>query len=156
MSDNIFRQKNIDRINSPESLNDYVKVTNPSVWIVLIGVVVLIIGAIVFGTVGKVDTNVLAAVEVDNGRATVYVDEMDIDKINVGMNVKIDGEYYAIVSIAERAIKASDIDDYVLHKGAMESSKWVYPLYADVAIKNGVYTATITVERVSPISYVFN
>ena len=61
MSDSIFRQKNIDRINSPESLNDYVKVTNPSVWIVLIGVVVLIIGAIVFGTVGKVDTNVIAA-----------------------------------------------------------------------------------------------
>ena len=35
----IFRQKALDRINSPEQLTDYLRVTNPGIWLVLIAAV---------------------------------------------------------------------------------------------------------------------
>jgi len=32
---NIFRKENLDRISSPEKLNDYIKVSNLAVWVIL-------------------------------------------------------------------------------------------------------------------------
>ena len=56
----IFRQKSMDRVSSPEQLNDYIRVTTPSVWLVLLAVVVLLVGILawsIFGTVEKHDEN---------------------------------------------------------------------------------------------------
>jgi len=156
MENNIFRQKSINKINSPESLNDYVKVTNPSVWAVLLGVLVLIIGAFVFGTSGVINTDVSAAVDVDGGKATAYVDEAEVGKISPDMKIRINGVDYSFESIGDRPVKASELDEFLLHKSGMEASQWLYPISVDGTIKDGVYTGTITVEQVSPISYVFN
>lgn len=52
----IFREKSLERVSSPEELNDYIRVTTPSVWIVLIALVLLLVGMLawsVFGTVEK-------------------------------------------------------------------------------------------------------
>lgn len=51
---NIFRQKSIDRVSSPEQLNDYIRVTSPSVWLVLLAIILLLAGLLawsVFGTI---------------------------------------------------------------------------------------------------------
>ena len=56
----IFREKSIARVTGPEALNDYIRVTTPSVWIVLIALVVLLVGMLawsVFGTVEVHDEN---------------------------------------------------------------------------------------------------
>ena len=156
MNNNVFRQKSINKINSPESLNDYVKVTNPSVWIILAGVLILIIGALVFGMVGKVDTKVNAVAEVNNGIITVYVDEADAQSIKTGMTVNIDGTVCEITNIPDRPVKAIEVDEYVLHVGNMDYSQWVYPVAVGGTSNDGVYAASVTVERVSPMSYVFN
>ena len=50
----IFRQKSLDKVSSPEQLNDYIRVTTPSVWLVLAALVVLLVGMLawsIFGTV---------------------------------------------------------------------------------------------------------
>jgi len=156
MDSGVFRQKNIDRINSPESLNEYVKVTNPSVWIILIGVVIFIIGALVFGITGKIDTNVNTAVLVSNGVITAYVEEENIEKLGTEDTLRIDGITYSIKSVADRPVKSSEVDEYVLHKGNMEYVQWLYPVTAEGTLKDGVYSGVITVERISPISFVFN
>ncbi len=54
MSD-LFRKKSMDRISSPEELNDYIKVTSPSVWMVLLAIVVILAGVLVWGVIGSVD-----------------------------------------------------------------------------------------------------
>lgn len=156
MNNNIFRQKNIDKINSPESLNDYVRVTNPSVWIILVGTVILIIGALVLGTIGEIDTRVNAVVEVIDDEINVYIDETDGEYVIPGMIVNVDGKELVISSVADRPVKASEVDEYVLHKGNMEGSKWIYPVSVDGVLNEGVYPATITLETVSPMSYLLN
>ena len=49
----IFRQKSIDKVSSPEKLDDYIRVTKPSVWITLAAVGVLLVGTIVWGIFGE-------------------------------------------------------------------------------------------------------
>ena len=48
MNQQLFRKSSIDRVSSPEQLNDYIKVTNPGVWLVLAAVIVLLMGACVW------------------------------------------------------------------------------------------------------------
>ena len=39
----------MDKVTSPEKLNDYIKVSNPTVWIILAAVAVLLAGAVIWG-----------------------------------------------------------------------------------------------------------
>ena len=51
----VFRQKNIDKVSSPEQLNDYIRVTTPSVWLVLAALVLLLIGMLAWSVLGTVE-----------------------------------------------------------------------------------------------------
>ena len=53
----IFRQKSIDKVSSPEKLDDYIRVTTPSVWVTLIAIVLLLVGGIVWGIFGEVEVH---------------------------------------------------------------------------------------------------
>ncbi|MBP0973450.1 MAG: hypothetical protein J5851_06020 [Oscillospiraceae bacterium] len=54
MNNNIFRQESIDKVSSPEKLDDYIRVTTPSVWVTLIAILLLLTGALVWGIFGEV------------------------------------------------------------------------------------------------------
>ena len=51
----IFRDKSIEKVSGPESLNDYIRVTTPSVWIVLIALVLLLAGILAWSIFGRVN-----------------------------------------------------------------------------------------------------
>ncbi len=53
----IFREKSLERVTSPEQLNDYIKVTTPSVWMILIATLILIIGTLFWSVFGKIQVN---------------------------------------------------------------------------------------------------
>ena len=50
----VFREKSVNRVSSPEQLNDYIRVTSPSVWIVLLALVVLLAGMLAWSVLGRV------------------------------------------------------------------------------------------------------
>ena len=43
MNEQLFRKKSVERVSSPEQLNDYIRVANPSLWLVLGAVIVLLV-----------------------------------------------------------------------------------------------------------------
>ena len=53
--DSIFRKKSMDRVTGPESLNDYIRVTSPSVWIALLALVVLLVGLLAWSVFGRIE-----------------------------------------------------------------------------------------------------
>ena len=57
-----LQEKSIERVSSPEQLNDYVKVSSPGVWAVLAAVLILLAGAFVWGILGRPETTVPAVV----------------------------------------------------------------------------------------------
>ena len=53
MESNIFRKKSMDRVSSPEQLNDYIKVSNPTVWMILIAIIMFMLGVCAWGYFGR-------------------------------------------------------------------------------------------------------
>ena len=53
----LFREKSMKRVSSPEELNDYIRVTTPSVWVVLLALTLLLAGMLVWGALGTVEAH---------------------------------------------------------------------------------------------------
>ncbi|MBR2765650.1 MAG: hypothetical protein IKE03_06690 [Blautia sp.] len=51
----IFREKALKEISRPEELSDYIRVTRPSVWILLAAVILLLAGMIAWMAFGTVE-----------------------------------------------------------------------------------------------------
>ena len=56
-SSGIFREKSLKRVSSPEALNDYIRVTTPSVWIVLAALVILLCGMLAWSIFGTIEVH---------------------------------------------------------------------------------------------------
>ena len=48
MKNDLFRKEAVDKITSPEDLNSYVKVLNPRIWLILAGIIIAVIGLVIF------------------------------------------------------------------------------------------------------------
>ena len=56
MADNtqaVFRKKTLDRIASPEQLTDYLRVTNPGIWVILVAVILLLAGVFAWSMIAR-------------------------------------------------------------------------------------------------------
>ena len=54
---NLFRKKSLERISSPEQMDDYIRVTTPSVWIVLAALAVLLVGILAWSVFGTMEVH---------------------------------------------------------------------------------------------------
>lgn len=59
MKESIFRKKSLDRISSPEEIDDYMKVTSPSMWIVLAVIVLLLLAVLFWSITGRIESTVV-------------------------------------------------------------------------------------------------
>ena len=101
MESNIFRKKSMDRVSSPEQLNDYIKVSNPTVWMILIAIIIFLVGVCAWGYFGRLETTVSTSGEVLNGTYLAYVKEDNILEIKEGLEVRIDGNSYQVETIGK-------------------------------------------------------
>lgn len=53
----IFRKKSLERISSPDQLDDYIRVTTPSVWVALLALIVLLAGILAWTILGTVEVH---------------------------------------------------------------------------------------------------
>ncbi len=157
MGDSVFRKKSLERVSSPEQLNDYIRVTGPGVWITLAAVLAIIIGFIVWGVVGKLETKVNSVAVSEEGAVVCYVKEADIEKVKTGNAVRIDGQEYAVAEISSEPTKVGqEFSEYALRVGGLTVGEWVYKLKLSGEISAGIYGASIVTDSVSPISFLFN
>ena len=59
MKDSLFRQKSIERISSPEEIDEYMKVTSPSMWLILGAVIFLLLAILVWSITGRIEEQIL-------------------------------------------------------------------------------------------------
>ena len=156
---NYSEKKALDQISSPEQLNDYIRVVNPSIWFMMVGVIIFLVGVCVWGIFGKLDTLLSVAAVNDNGRLVCYVKEADISSVNRDMDVEIGGNSYGIESIAARPLQVDDsFSEYLKHVGSLSEGEWVYEVVLDGSEgeQGSVLKADIIVERISPKTFVVN
>ena len=157
MNEQIFRKKSVDKVSSPEQLNEYIRVANPSVWIILGAIVILLAGVVVWGFIGHLDTTLSTAIVSQNGEAVIYISEADAEKIAVGMTVRVGENEYAVTEISTEPIRVdSTIDEYAVHLGGFTMGEWVYVIKVSGDFADGVHKAEIVIESISPISFILN
>lgn len=154
----LFREKSLERISSPEELNDYVRVANPGVWLLLSGIVILLAGFIVWGIFGSVETTVPGVCVTEKGISTCYVSEEDAARIKQGMKITIeDGSECEANYISARSIEAEDVlSEYAMHIGGFEAQQWVHAIEVAGNAVEGTYAAKITLEALHPIKFIFS
>lgn len=157
MNDKIFRKKSVDRMLSPEQLNDYIKVTNPGVWMVLAAIVILLVGVCVWGVFGILETKLSVAAVSRDGQTILYVKEDNVASVQENMSVYIGDETYKVTSISAQAVTVTEeISEYARHTGELSIGEWVYVVQIDGSMPDGVYKAQIVTDSVSPLYFVFN
>ena len=167
MQNQIFRKKSLDRVSSPDQLDDYIHVTQPSVWIIFAAVVVLLLGACVWGALGYLDTTstVPAYADAEHGLIELYIKEKNAPYIHPGTVFTINGHEYTVDRVDGDAVRMEmangadkDMLAYALHVGDMVAGEWVYCAYADAdhQLAEGIYEAAVVLERVHPMTFILN
>lgn len=157
MNKQIFRKKSVDRMSSPEQLNDYIKVTNPGVWMVLAAIVILLVGVCVWGVFGKLETKLSVAAVSQDGQTVLYVKEDNVASVKENMRVYIGDETYKVVSVSVQPVTVTEeISEYARHTGELSIGEWVYIVPIDGNMPDGAYRAQVVVDSVSPLYFVFN
>jgi len=139
MAGQIFRSKRLKSISSPEQLNDYLKVTKPAVWIVLIAVAVLLAGAFVWGACTYIGSRRDVKAAVENGTMTAVLENANISPDDIGnvMVISVAGEIFAI----EDANVAKD---------------GVLSVTAATDLDDGIYDATLEYKKTQILSFLFD
>ena len=130
----VYRKKSLEKISSPEQLTDYLRVTNPGIWLILAAAVMLLAGLIVWSSVGRLETLTAASVSVTDGTAIITVGDDSEGRIASGMSLRVGAQEFEISKVEKDT-----------------SGKTV--AYAPVTLANGNYDASIVVESISPISF---
>lgn len=154
----IFRQKSVDRVSSPEQLDAYLKVTSPSVWLVLVGIIFILIGAIVWSTFGNLKSYTTCGCLVENGKAYCYVKEEDFSKIETGMTIEITNTESTIdiISINNTGLTIPDTYDYLQHLVGVTAQEYVIGLNGLSDLPGGYYGGRIATESISPLEFILN
>ena len=157
MNEKLFRKKSVDKVSSPEQLNEYIRVANPGVWMVLAAIIILLAGVVVWGVIGHLDTTLSTAVVCENGEAVVYVKDVDVEKIESGMIVRVGDAEYTISEIPTAPVRVDNtMPEYALHLSGLAEGEWVYAVKVSGSFVDGVHKAEIVIESISPISFILN
>lgn len=94
----LFRKSTLERVSSPEQLNEYIKVTNPNLVIILIGIFAILIAGVAWVFFGGIpNTEVLngtVVVQSDNTpKLYCYVPISTSKVLKEGMDVQITPDY---------------------------------------------------------------
>lgn len=157
MENGIFRKKSLERVSSPERLNEYIRVPGPGAWLLLTALVLLFAGAFVFAAFGKLETRLELPVAACEGGAALYVPENRAGELAPGMRVEAGGKALSVVSVEETPVLAGDaLDAYAMHLGGFAPDDWVCKVTLDGDVPEGARTARVTLESVSALSFILN
>ena len=124
---------------SPDDLDNYLQVASPGVWLLLVSIIVLLLGALCWSIFGTVDSTVPAKVNISGESAVCIISDSNGADIKTGMPV--------IFSGTEGTISDITITD----DGSFRCTVTSFD-----AREDGVYEAKVVTERVKPVSFIVN
>ena len=138
MEQPFFRKKSLERISSPDQLDEYLRVTNPSVWMMLLAAVILVVGMIVWGAFASFESYATGTAVVKDGKMTIYFDDSsNARKIKPGMQVS-----------------AGDTEAAINSTGQSDDGRII--AVADTELSDGSYPVSIPYKRTRIISLLLN
>ncbi|MBO4836864.1 MAG: hypothetical protein J5564_04145 [Clostridia bacterium] len=151
----LFREKSLEAVESPDSLNDYLRVTSPGVWLVLAAAVLLLAGGIVWGIFGRIETRGTYAVTARDGETVLcYVPIGEAEKVAVRGRISVEGrEYLLKAEDSPAVVTVSDqTDPYIVSAGNLQAGQVMVLIPVLAELPAGIYTGTVILESLQPVS----
>lgn len=139
MNESVFREKSMEKVKSPDNLNEYIRVANPGVWVLLAAVIALLIGMCIWGIFGQLRTEIRMDARIENGIVTCFLPEEEAAAVQPGMPASVEGISGTVTEVSVRAGAGSTC---ILE---MEEN-----------LPDGIYIARIEVENVHPSFFLLN
>ncbi len=99
MNESVFRKKSLDHISSLDEIDDYMKVTSPSMWLVMGAIILLLVAAIIWSITGKIETTITTKGLAAQNQVTMELTNDQMDGVVVGSEVRSGGEKGEITEI---------------------------------------------------------
>ena len=157
----IFNKRATEKLRSPDDLDKYVRVTNPSIWVVLVASVAILVGLLAWGVFGSVTTSVDCLGVVCDDEAMCFLSAEDVAHVNVGDVANFGGTTLVVSEVARVPSSEYEVwdllqSDYLAD--VFTADGWVYMVNFEgdtSGLEQGVpLSVSITTERVAPISLI--
>jgi hypothetical protein len=159
MANSIFRKQSLDRVNSPEQLNDYIKTSSTNVWLTISAVLILIVSFFVWMFFGALDTTVTVDGVSKNNSVICFTD--NVGEIKVNQKVRLGEVTGTVLSVSKAPLSLEDAtalantDEYTLYRLELSTWNYVVEISLDGSVEDGYVSADIVVEEISPVNFVF-
>ena len=149
----LFREKNVEAMESPEQMNDYLQVTSVRLWLILGTVIVLVAGTIVWGIFGRIRTTAPVAIVAEADGAKCYMPYENAEKILAQGRVILEGKEYAIVKDGETEWVILEKEDRaLLNTMGLQDGDLTVTVPVTCNPEPGIYAAEAVTEDLHPIS----
>ena len=155
-------KKALNRLQSPDDLDQYLRMTSPGLWISVVACVAILLGIAAWAVFGSVSDHItMTGVAIEGGIACI-VDSDNALRIKEGDFAYVDGVPEKVTYVDEWAYETSrhaevDLTDLEIHRLAGGTEK-VHPIIIsdsqNLEYKKSVQV-TITVEQKTPLAMVF-
>lgn len=159
----IFNKRAAEKLRNPDSLDKYIKVTNPSVWLVLTACLLLLIGGMIWSFFGTVTSGVSVSGAVAGDNVVCFLNAKQIEGVAVGESARADDVDLTVSYISEMPLSRAEMgqilqSDYLT--SILVTDDWAYAVYLtpDEELKldpRKPVHVTISTESVSPVSLLF-
>ena len=164
----IFRKESLDRVESPEQLDQYIRVSKPSAWILVSALLAAAASLLIWGFTGSLpQTITVKGVTAQAGVIYCYVDPADVQESLEGCEVQVTlpdnstmtGRVAEMSSVPYSQEEVSEILKRDWVREQLVQSGYVYQLKVETAERPAqdiIVQASIVVSEVKPIAYVMN
>ena len=96
--------QNARRISSPEQLDDYLKVTSPKVWVLLVAIALLLVGLLLWGGFTTIESYATGTARAVGGELTVTFDDAaKAGRVQPGMEMEVGDVHAEVLAVGEDA-----------------------------------------------------
>ena len=134
MNESIFRKKSLERISSPEEIDNYIKVTSPSMWLVMGAIIFLLATVVIWSITVHIETTFDTVAQAENGQVVVELTAEQIGQLSVGSEVRVGDKRGQVTDITEEG------NDYLITASIPE-------------VKDGIIEITLVTESIKPIDF---
>jgi len=130
----IFRKESLDRIASPEQVDDYIHIASPGVWFLLTAVLLLLAGLIAWGFAGRLETRLTVEGVSSGGSAVVVLSQKQAPSLQVGAK-------------AYAGAREGEVTEVVRQGDELAVTVYI------PGLRDGAAEITLVTESVAPISF---
>lgn len=156
MSQSLFRKESLQRLSSPEQMDDYLRGPGIGGWPLLIAILLVVVGAIVWAIWGRLEVSRSTAGICENGSITCLVSSEIAEQLTDQSRLIVEGREYTFSLDSQPMPVPETTNSYLLSVSQLQPGDWAYELRANVPVEDGIYDVNLLVDRFQPLALLWN